>query len=64
MKIVKLGKGGVLTSYICNCARKMRRLIVEQVHYDAEDLRKDNSYEIHFYSCIVLTTLETCGLGV
>ena len=41
MKIVKLGKGGVLTSYICNFARKMRRLIVEQVHEDVEALRKE-----------------------
>ena len=48
MKIVKLGKGGVLTSYICNCARKMRRLIVEQVHEAAEALRKGDSDDIHF----------------
>ena len=41
MNIGKLGSSGALMSDTCNGARKTRRLIVEQVHEDVEDLCKE-----------------------
>ena len=46
MNIGKLGSKIDLTSETCNGARKMRRLIVEQVHEAEEDLSKDESNDI------------------
>ena len=43
MNIGKFGSGGALTSDTCNEARKMRRIIVQQVHEAKEALRKEKS---------------------